>query len=250
MLNEDQGLDGKETQASRIINSLREKILDGTFPSEAKLREVELATTFGASRTPIRTALEALAGEGLLKYQSNRGFRVRKFSIQDIIDAYETRANLEGMACRIMAQRGMSKRDLRTLEESIRQIDEILDSGELDKSKIDRRYHLLSVFHDTIVKATRNEYLIGAVEMTRKVPFLSEDPAGPHYKREVNMVLRKYVTLEQLRMAYHDERRIVEAIKMRQPTRAEFLMHELLGWACEQYLEKMKMLNLATTSKK
>ena len=67
-----------------------------------------LAERLGVSRTPIRQALPALAREGLLAAAGRRGYVVRSFSPQDVLDAIETRGLLEGLAARRIAERGAS----------------------------------------------------------------------------------------------------------------------------------------------
>jgi DNA-binding GntR family transcriptional regulator len=42
--------------AERICEALREMIADGRLPGGTRLKEMELAEKFGASRTPIREA--------------------------------------------------------------------------------------------------------------------------------------------------------------------------------------------------
>ena len=65
-----------------------------------------LAPLFGASRTPVRlAALERLSHEGLLDAVSSGGFRVRSFTIGEIIDAIEIRGVLEGTAVGFAAER-------------------------------------------------------------------------------------------------------------------------------------------------
>jgi GntR family transcriptional regulator of vanillate catabolism len=238
---ESRGID-KETQTFRIVTMLRDRILDGTFPSDTKLQEQELAATFGSSRTPIRTALEALAGEGLLKYRPNRGFWVRKFEISDIFDAYETRATLEGMAARILAERGPTEQEAATLSRCVTEIGAILEGGVLNQALIDRRFELVTLFHTTVVNASANEYLISALALARRVPFLNTDPSGPRYKKDVNIALRRFSTLDRFRIAHEDQRRVFDAISRRESARAEFLMREIIRSACRQYLDTMELL--------
>ena len=83
-------------------------ILRGELAPGERLGEVALAERLGVSRTPIRQALPALACEGLLAAAGRRGYLVRSFSPQDVLDAIETRGVLEGLAARRIAERGAS----------------------------------------------------------------------------------------------------------------------------------------------
>src|ERR1700680_593288 len=107
-------------RALSVMDQIRESILDGSVVTGERLNEVRLSRTLAVSRTPVRAALQALAGEGLLDYEPNRGFTVREFPLDAIIDAYEIRASLEGVAARFAAERGLSPDEKATIERSLR----------------------------------------------------------------------------------------------------------------------------------
>eukprot|EP01035_Chromulina_nebulosa_P034851 gene34851-46815_t len=88
------------------MDRIREAILDGSVSAGERINEVRFSRILDVSRTPVRAALQALAGEGLLDYAPNRGFTVREFPLDAIVDAYEIRASLEGVAARFAAERG------------------------------------------------------------------------------------------------------------------------------------------------
>ena len=74
---------------------LRSAVLAGEFRPGDRLYEERLSERFGVSRTPIRTALQALASDGLLDHAPHRGYSVRSFDISETLQAYEIRAVLE-----------------------------------------------------------------------------------------------------------------------------------------------------------
>src|SRR6059058_6109007 len=80
-------------------------MLSGELVSGTRLRQEALADEFGVSRTPIREALRKLQAGGLIELQPNRGALVRGPSAREIRDAYEVRAELEGLAAELAAQR-------------------------------------------------------------------------------------------------------------------------------------------------
>jgi GntR family transcriptional regulator of vanillate catabolism len=80
-------------------------LLRGDFAAGQRLTELALAARLGASRTPVRHALNRLAHEGLLEALPAGGFSVRRFTLADIWDAIEIRGALEGIAARLAAQR-------------------------------------------------------------------------------------------------------------------------------------------------
>src|SRR5262250_3091384 len=98
---------------------IREMILRGELEPGQRLAEVGLAERLGVSRTPIRQALPALAREGLLSAAGRRGYVVRSFSPQDVVDAIETRGLLEGLAARRIAERGAETQLLEKLKDCL-----------------------------------------------------------------------------------------------------------------------------------
>ncbi|MGH3249042.1 MAG: GntR family transcriptional regulator [Trebonia sp.] len=68
----------------RIHKELREQILAGLIPAGTLLSQVELAESFGVSRTPLREALRMLQEEGLIQAENNRRARVVTFHLDDL----------------------------------------------------------------------------------------------------------------------------------------------------------------------
>lgn len=68
----------------RIHKELREQILVGHIPAGTLLSQVELAESFGVSRTPLREALRMLQEEGLIQAENNRRARVVTFHLDDL----------------------------------------------------------------------------------------------------------------------------------------------------------------------
>jgi len=63
------------------MDQIREAVLNGSVAAGERLNEVRLSRALAVSRTPVRAALQALVGEGLLDYAPNRGFSVREFPL-------------------------------------------------------------------------------------------------------------------------------------------------------------------------
>ncbi|MDP1908712.1 MAG: GntR family transcriptional regulator [Hyphomicrobium sp.] len=82
-----------------------ERIYNGTFTPGAHLKEAELASGIGVSRTPVRDALRRLAGEGLVVTERERGTYVASFSAQEVDDIFQLRAALEGYGAALAVKR-------------------------------------------------------------------------------------------------------------------------------------------------
>lgn len=199
--------------ALSVTDRLREAILGGEIASGARLNEVRLSQMMDVSRTPVRAALQALAGEGLLDYVPNRGFLVRTFPLSEIVDAYDIRAQLEGLATRFAAERGLSADDRRVIEQALADGDALLEKGVFATGDMSRYRIINGDFHDTILGAARNRMLGEMIRICHHVPVSSN---------------RNIVAFEHrnVRRRHDDHHRIYEAILSREPHRAEALMRE------------------------
>jgi DNA-binding GntR family transcriptional regulator len=77
--------------AARIRGLIIDQVL---LPGE-KIRQVDLAERTGVSRSPLREALRTLESEGLVTYETNRGYVVARFDDDDLAQIYRMRAFLE-----------------------------------------------------------------------------------------------------------------------------------------------------------
>jgi len=89
---------------------------------DERINESELAERLGASRTPLREALNRLVAEGLLVYRSRKGFFCRPLQPKLIFDLYEARLAVEKEAVRLACERATADdvAALRTSLESVR----------------------------------------------------------------------------------------------------------------------------------
>jgi DNA-binding GntR family transcriptional regulator len=97
--------DDRRALVDRLATELQQRVLTGAIPSGARLRQNALAAEFGVSRTPIREALRKLQAAGFVDLQPHRGALVRGLSPREIRDAYQVRAELEGLAAELAASR-------------------------------------------------------------------------------------------------------------------------------------------------
>jgi DNA-binding GntR family transcriptional regulator len=94
------------TKASdRAYDAIREMILSGELASGDALREEALAERCGVSRTPVREALRQLEADLLVRRTESQRSYVADWSLDDVADAFELRAMLEGYAARRAAER-------------------------------------------------------------------------------------------------------------------------------------------------
>lgn len=94
-----------ETLGTKVFERLLPMILSGELASGSSLREVELATRLGVSRTPIREALRRLAEYGVVEMRANHGALVRQLGREELIYFHQMREALEGMAAELACGR-------------------------------------------------------------------------------------------------------------------------------------------------
>jgi GntR family transcriptional regulator, vanillate catabolism transcriptional regulator len=200
-------------RALSVMDQIREGILGGSIRAGERLNEVRLSKTLDVSRTPVRAALQALAGEGLLDYAPNRGFTVREFSLDAIVEAYDIRGSLEGLAARFAAERGLSPEENTVIQRSLLAGDRLLDRGAFEAGDLALYRDINGDFHDTLLAAARNRMLAEMIRICHHVPMSSSRNIIAFEHRDV-------------RRRHDDHHRIYEAIMAREPWRAEMLMRE------------------------
>jgi DNA-binding GntR family transcriptional regulator len=83
-----------------VYLQLRGEIISGALPAGAVLREAELVTRFGVSKTPLRDALVRLQKDGFVDIPPYRSAVVTGYSATDLREIYELRELLQGACAR------------------------------------------------------------------------------------------------------------------------------------------------------
>ncbi len=91
--------------ALKAYLELRDAIVHSRLAPGHYLSEPQLTEDLGVSRTPIRSALQALIQDGLVRTSPGRGAVVSDVTAQDIRDLFELRIGIEGVAARLAAER-------------------------------------------------------------------------------------------------------------------------------------------------
>ena len=136
-----------------VTDSIREAIVYGQYQPGDRLVEDKLAEQLAVSRNPIREALLALEGEGLVKMVPRKGATVAHLSDEETREIVELRAALEGLSARLAARRCTPE-----LERKIR---ELLDRGNQLAERDDREAleNINRQFHALVAEAGANRYL-------------------------------------------------------------------------------------------
>jgi DNA-binding GntR family transcriptional regulator len=81
-----------------VYNKIKNLIVTCKFQGGERLLLNNLAHRFGVSITPIREALKQLEKEELVRLIPNKGAEVVNIFIEDVVEIYDIRAALEGLA--------------------------------------------------------------------------------------------------------------------------------------------------------
>jgi DNA-binding GntR family transcriptional regulator len=85
----------RSTLSGMTLEALRDGILRGHYPEGEPLRQDAIAVELGVSRIPVREALRQLEAEGLVTFNPHRGAVVSTLSLDEIIELFELRAEIE-----------------------------------------------------------------------------------------------------------------------------------------------------------
>lgn len=201
------------TRSASTTAALRGAILAGEFAPGERIYEQGLSERLKVSRTPIREALKSLAGEGLLDHVPNRGYYVREYSVDDIVQAYEIRAALEGLAARRAAQIGLAAEQRATIEKALHDGEAFLERIEFSSADRVLYGEINSAFHSAILAGSQSRMLRDQLRLSQQI--------APSSHRNIVAFERRDV-----RRRHDDHYRIYEAILCRDAARAELLMRD------------------------
>lgn len=131
------------SNVDRVYESLRQMAADFAFKPDQRINESELSKLLGASRTPLREALNRLVAEGFLTFQNNRGFFCRSLTPKYILDLYEARVAIECEALRLACRRAKDH-EITALGDYLEQIEPDYESGSdpAEQLAMDEAFHL------------------------------------------------------------------------------------------------------------
>jgi GntR family transcriptional regulator of vanillate catabolism len=207
------------TRQARVTVRLREMILRGELTPGERITEIDIAKRLGVSRTPIRQALPALAQEGLLTLAGARGYMVRAFTVREVIDAIDVRGMLEGLAGRLVAERGATRGLVRDLHACLDDGDAIFAKDAHAAGDESRYADMNARFHALIVAAAGSNVVADAIAFNDRVPFAAAKSfAFDKANRVANFAILRY--------AHRQHHAIVQALENGEGARVEALLRE------------------------
>jgi DNA-binding GntR family transcriptional regulator len=146
----------------RVVDALRDAIIHGRLKPGERIRERELVSLLGVSRSPLREAIRILEGEGLITTLAHRGARVSELSASDLHDMLHVRIVLETFAARLTIER-LDEATLQAMEEQVAR-------SRAPGLRVDHQanFNLGLEFHDLLVAACGNRKVVQVYESLRR----------------------------------------------------------------------------------
>ncbi len=139
--------------------ALLAEIRNGHLSPGDRLRETELATRFGVSRTPVREAIRQLEADGLVTHLPRVGATVRTLDYSEVMELYEMRSVLECTAARMAARAASDVEiaELTAISEELAQVGKGTEAARLNR-----------LFHRALLEAAKNRFLIKSMLALQK----------------------------------------------------------------------------------
>ena len=186
-----------------VFQVLRERIYTGRYAPGELLPQVRIAAELSISRTPLREAFRMLEREGLVTVGTNGTVRVVSADFRGLLDAYELREVIDGLAARLAAERGQAQAAHR-LEPLLAEQRAALDPWMPDK------YTEANVcFHTAIFELADNNFVNGQLPVVRMTAQVFTPKA--------------WLSQERVYSAINEHVAIIEAITQGDGARAEIL---------------------------
>jgi len=204
---QDSAVGAAPTAAERAYAEVRQRILDGRFPAGHRLKEVELATEFGLSRTPVRDALSRLSVEGLLEFRPNLGATVSVWSEAQIEQMFKIRALLEPFATELAAS-VITEAEI----DELRRLCGIMEQAARRENQEDLETLVVSNarFHRIVIDAAQSEPLAKLISLAVDAP--------------LSLRTFSHFSLEEIDRSMRHHRDLVDALSHRDPAWAASVM--------------------------
>jgi DNA-binding GntR family transcriptional regulator len=208
----------KPSRAESLYRSVKDMAILFEFKPGERINEVGLAQRLGASRTPLREALNRLVAEGFLVLKQDRGFFCRELKPREMFELYQFRAVLEVAAIRLACEQAT--------EQEVADLAQFLDeTGPQEGGRNSQELVALDeFFHEKIMALSRN------MEMSRTLENIN---ARIKYFRWVDMDSKREGTQQ-------EHRAIVQALMARDADLAARRMETHITRRLEQITAAIK----------
>lgn len=178
--------------------------MSGAFLPGERLREEHIANELSVSRTPVRSAIERLVADGLVKREDRRGAVVLGWVDRDINEAFELRMLLEPYAAKAAAERATAAQIDHLEQINQKMLDAICSDAD---DKVAQVQHCNNLFHHALLDAAQSSRLRSMVENLLDMPII----IGSFY----------FYTHDDMLRSVEHHRQIIAALRARDSAFAE-----------------------------
>lgn len=208
------------------IEGLREAIVTGQFKLGEPLSEIQLASTMGTSKTPVREALAQLRIEGLVTVVPQSGTFVFTLSSMEVVKMCELRSLLEMAAFKLAYQRNRKEfiEALKTI------VNEMANARQIDD--VPKYLKLDTAFHEQLFNHCDNQYITDAYSLIGgKIA-----------------ALRTHLSSlpQHTQLSFEEHREFVEAIDRKDLDKATCILEKHIGRSRDTYAENIEDISMAS----
>ncbi len=149
------------TLRKKVLNHLREQILNGELIPDERLIETSIAKEIGISRTPVREALHSLERERLIKAIPRVGYVVTRMNEREVEEICQIRVAIEGLAICWAIERAQKK-----LAKELGKI-VLTQEKEILRENLQAYVGLDGQFHETSARLSGSDRLLEMAPMLR-----------------------------------------------------------------------------------
>jgi DNA-binding GntR family transcriptional regulator len=212
----------------QLFRQIVDTIYSGELAPGSEVNEAVLAERFGVSRGPVREAVRRLQGIGLISREPYFRARVISLRVEEVVELFQMREALEGMACRLAAER-MTKEEIACLGADLEA------QREMVISKRQNARARAFDFHERVLHGAKNARIANLL-------------CGDLYQL-LRLYRRRSGAENQRRQeAYQEHWQILQAIKSGDPGLAESLMRSHVARASDNIVRALKAADVQSDS--
>ena len=215
----------RKSLREEVYESLKKSILHGKLKGGQRLIEETLAHQIGISRTPVREAFHKLERDDLVVRLPKGGFAVRDFTREDVEEIFGIRSALESYAS-YLATLHITADRLSQLEKKVKESEDALQKGDDE-----RVVELNTEFHDLVYRSCKSKKLFEMINNFRD-----------YFYRYRSTLLH---TEKGMNYSIDDHRRMLDAMKKRNPRLVERLVRNHLARGKEIVLKEVSERRIA-----
>jgi DNA-binding GntR family transcriptional regulator len=198
----------KQTYSDQVADYVKNLILSGVLAPGAPIKEVAIASELSISRAPVREAMQILVREGLIESHPQKGKNVTALTAKQIKNSYFTGGVLEAAAVS-QALDKYTEKDISKLERIVAKMKAVAGRN----GPVSDQAPLDNAFHDLLFSRIDNELIVELCK--RSCQGISKF-----------LLYKHWVKLFPPKKVYERHKKIVAAIKTKNPQNVERVIRE------------------------